>query len=108
MAANDDININDFEINFYGNYDSWLKDMVANYSLQEYVNLNQIIPRGEVIKKQRESQILLLLNWNDPKETGIYTGKIFEYLAAGRTILSIGAVSGVVGELLEQTKAGVF
>lgn len=60
------------------------------------------------IIEQQQSQLLLLLNWNDPKELGIYTGKVFEYLAARRPILSIGYTrGGVVKELLDQTKAGV-
>lgn len=99
--------IQDLEINFYGRYDGWLTEIVRKYELQDSVNIYQIIPRKEAIKRQRESQILLLLNWNDPKETGVYTGKIFEYLAAGRPILSIGMISGVVGELLKQTGAGL-
>jgi len=53
------------------------------------------------------SQILLLLNWNDPREQGTYTGKLFEYLAAKRPILAIGMPKGVVSELLKKTQAGI-
>ena len=34
--------------------------------------------------------MLLHLRWDDPRERGILTGKIFEYLAARRPILSTG------------------
>jgi hypothetical protein len=39
---------------------------------------------------------------------GVYTGKIFEYLAAQRPILAIGGSKGVVKELLDDTNAGVY
>jgi hypothetical protein len=53
---------------------------------------------------------LLLLNWDDPRETGTYTGKIFEYLAAQRPILATGGFGGddVVKKLLEETNSGVY
>ncbi len=69
--------------------------------------MHGLIPREEALKKQREAQILLLLTWNDPTERGVYTGKVFEYLAARRPILSIGISGGVVEALLKETNAGV-
>lgn len=66
-----------------------------------------IIPRKEAIIKQRESQILLLLNWRDNE--GVYTLKVFEYLAAGRPILSVGGTGGdVIEDLLKTTNAGMY
>jgi hypothetical protein len=64
------------------------------------------VPPDVSVQKQRESQILLLLSWNDPRERGTYTGKVFEYLAARRPILGVGGPRGVVSELLETTSAG--
>ena len=50
---------------------------------------------------------MLLLNWNDPNEKGVYTGKVFEYLSAKRPILAVGGYGdGVIEELLEKTQAG--
>jgi hypothetical protein len=63
-------------------------------------------PRLEALKHQRESQILLLLPWSNPKETGHHSAKLFEYLAAGRPILAIGGARGVITETLEAADAG--
>lgn len=52
--------------------------------------------------------MLLLLLWDHPSEVGVYTGKLFEYLASKRPILAIGGPKGVVNELLERTEAGSF
>jgi hypothetical protein len=96
------------QLSFYGRNENWLKNDVKKYNLDGIVHIHNPISREESIKRQRESQILLLLTWNDPSERGVYTGKLFDYLAARRPILSLGYTDGgVVKELLDQTKAGV-
>jgi glycosyltransferase involved in cell wall biosynthesis len=102
------IDPNSLEINFFGYDEGWLIHDVKKYGLDNYVKIHGIIPREQSIQKQRESQILLLLTWNDPEEKGVYTGKLFDYLAARRPILSLGFTDGgVVKELLDQTRVGV-
>jgi glycosyltransferase involved in cell wall biosynthesis len=51
--------------------------------------------------------LLLQLKWNDARQRGAYSAKIFEYLAAGRPILAVGGYHDVVNELLDKTKAGI-
>jgi len=52
---------------------------------------------------------LLLLNWEDPKVKGCYTGKIFEYLAAQRPVLVTGGFgSDALKKLINETQAGVY
>ena len=95
------------EINFYGYPEGWLIHDIKKYHLESIVKIHGMIPREISIQKQREAQILLLLTWNDPEEKGVYTGKLFDYLAARRPILSLGYTGGVVKDLLDQTRAGV-
>jgi glycosyltransferase involved in cell wall biosynthesis len=102
------INPNDVEVRFYGSKEDWLESDVKRYGLQDIVNWYGIIPRNIALEKQRESQVLLLLLWDHPEEIGVYTGKIFEYLAARRPILAIGGPEGVVKELLADTNAGIY
>lgn len=98
----------DIEIRFYGPEEEWLNQEIEYYSLSKIAyNLGKI-SRETSLEKQMESQILLLLLWNHPKETGVFTGKIFEYLAAQRPILAIGGPNGVVKDLLEETGAGKY
>jgi len=97
---------NDLSVVFYGSNEYWLKDDIKRYGLDEIVSINGHIPRDESIEKQRRSHILLLLTWDKQEEKGVYTGKIFDYLAASRPILSLGVVGGVVEDLLKNTRAG--
>ena len=107
LKLEDKIDTGDFEINFFGPDEYLLKKLVKNYDLEDIVNINGLVPREEVIERERQSQLLLLLRWDNLHEEGVFTGKIFEYLAAKRPIMSIGYKGGVVDELLEKTNAGV-
>jgi len=80
---------------------------INDYGLAGIVKQNGIVPRQIALQRQRESQLLLLLKWEDPKERGTHTAKVFEYLAARRPILATGGSSDVVDELLNETNAGI-
>jgi len=109
LISNKLLDPNEIEVRFYGHKEYWLEKEIEKYGLSNIIKQYGMLPREAAIEKQRESQILLLLNWEDPREKGCYTGKIFEYLAAQRPILATGGFgSDVVEELLEETKAGVY
>ncbi|MDI6602616.1 MAG: glycosyltransferase [Patescibacteria group bacterium] len=103
------INRNEIEVRFYGPKKEWLEKEIEDYELSPIVKQCGLIPRSVSFQKQRESQILLLLNWEDYREKGCYPLKTFEYLAARRPILSIGGSGDdVVKKLLSETKSGVY
>ncbi|WNM40054.1 glycosyltransferase [Micromonospora halotolerans] len=56
---------------------------------------------------QADADALVLLMWNDPRDVGTMTGKIFDYLYAHRPILLLGYESGVAAKLLRDRGAGV-
>ena len=65
----------------------------------------QGVGREESLEIQRKSHILVMLDWMTEK--GVYTSKIFEYLAARRPIIAFGGQRGsVVDLLLQDTNAG--
>jgi glycosyltransferase involved in cell wall biosynthesis len=97
----------DVRIRFYGVIEPWLPVLVKSYGLEQMVELNGSKPRAAVAEYQRESQILLLLPWSDPRETGHHSAKLFEYLAAGRPILAVGGSRGVLTQSPEETRTGV-
>jgi len=85
----------------------WLPALSEKFGLNQVVALNGPTPRMEAVAHQRESQVLLLLPWSNPKETGHHSAKLFEYLAAARPILAVGGSPGVITETLETADAGV-
>jgi glycosyltransferase involved in cell wall biosynthesis len=97
------------EVRFFGSQDLWLFDEIRDANLDGIVKVFGFVPRDLVLQRQRESQLLLLLLWNNPKEKGVYTGKVFEYLAAGRPIIALGGPKeSVVQDLLNETRAGHY
>ena len=94
-------------VRFYGSIEPWLPALVRSFGLEDVVEVAGTVSRDEALRRQRESQALLMLCWSDLRETGQHTGKVFEYLGARRPVLAIGGSRGVVTELLEQTKSGV-
>jgi len=102
------ISPDDFEVCLYGETaPASLLPAIRHYRLEGIVKICGLVPFKESIRKQKESTVLLFLGWNDPRERGVYTGKIFEYLGARRPILAIGLKGDVVDELLRETSAGV-
>jgi hypothetical protein len=75
--------------------------------LRDVVLEQPLVPRSDLLRREREAQVLLHLRWDDPSEPGFLTGKFMEYLAAGRPILSTGAFEDEVSTILQKTGAGV-
>ena len=109
LILNGSVNLSDIEVRFYGPRLNWLEKQITQYSLSDVVRQLGVISRRESLQRQRESQVLLLLNWEDPNEKGVYPTKLFEYLSAQRPILATGGFRGDdVEEILAKTEAGVY
>jgi hypothetical protein len=101
------IDSKDIQIEFYGDIEKWLEDEIKEYDLQDIVKANGPVSREESINVQREAQMLLLLSWDSPENSMFCPGKLYDYLAAGRPIISIGRPGSVVAEIIEKTQAGI-
>jgi len=107
------INPNDIEVRFYGLKLDWLASEIEKHGLSTIARYYGAVPTEIAFEKQRESQLLLLLNWEvsweDQREKGWCPLKIYAYLAAQRPILAIGGTGDdVVKKLLYEIKAGIY
>ncbi len=94
------------KLKFIGRLDTSVVSSLQETGLIKYLDKTDFIQHNEVVTKERQSQILLLLINNTPNAEGILTGKFFEYLAAKRPILAIGPTKGDVANILNDSKAG--
>jgi glycosyltransferase involved in cell wall biosynthesis len=98
-----------FKVRFYGpNLSDIIGPLTDIYGVSKFSEVNDPIPRKDCLVRQCESELLLILGWNNPQDIGTVTGKIFEYLGAGRPILGLGYPQGAMAEILKETGMGVI
>ncbi len=104
-----DSNFSDLlKIKLIGNIDVFVRESLREYQLLEKVQIQSYLPHNEVVKEQMRAQVLLLLINRTPNAHLILTGKLFEYMGAGRPILGIGPQDGDAAQILGKTGAGVM
>jgi glycosyltransferase involved in cell wall biosynthesis len=110
LRQEDESLLSNLEVRFVGfNSGEVIGRLVEEYSLGDTVKFVQQVPFKESVRLQKESTLLLLLSWNDPRDEGTYTGKLFEYLGAGRPILATSVYEGGgIPKLLSETGSGVI
>ena len=99
-----DINPKDFMLSFYGSDRRSVAALLQGKAIKNCCEFNPAIPHSQVPAIQKHATVLLHLS--HPNEKGIMTGKIFEYLAARRPILSVPGDNDCVDKLLDESKAG--
>ena len=101
------INASDVRIDFYGHDEGWLGREIRENNMAELARIHGLVSRDKALSCQRRSQLLLLLTWNDPREKAVCPGKLYDYLASQRPILSIGVGGGVLEATMNRTNAGI-
>lgn len=97
-----------FEVRFFGASLGPVMDLAREHGIADLVSVHRQVPFAESVARQKESTVLLVLEWNHPSAQGVYTGKLFEYLGAGRPILATGVEGGVMDRLLQDAGSGVL
>lgn len=97
---------NDFELKFVGRIDDKILEKIESLDLKNSVkNLGYLSHSASNVEMQN-SDLLLITNFPDETSKGIIPGKIFEYLATGKVIISFGPKGGDVKKILDETNAG--
>jgi glycosyltransferase involved in cell wall biosynthesis len=98
----------DIRVKFYGRNLNVVSQALQSFpDLKDSVALLGEVSHEQSLREQRVATALLFLEWEDLNDRGVLTGKIFEYLAAGRPILVCGPRGGAIDPLLKATGAGV-
>jgi glycosyltransferase involved in cell wall biosynthesis len=106
MLAEDARLLDRVRVCFYGPLDKHLTAFTQGYRCAHLIHNMGRVSHEESICKQQQAAALLLLSHREG--LGVMTSKVFEYLGAGRPILSVPGDEGVTDELLAQTHAGVI
>ncbi len=95
-------------IDFYGTNPDHVWPIANRYSVEALVKVNPPVTHREAVELQQNADILLLMQWNDPREQGNVPGKLFEYMGARRPILLLGLENGVPAAFLREREAGFY
>ncbi|WP_343659297.1 glycosyltransferase family 4 protein [Chryseobacterium sp.] len=96
----------DFTLKFVGRIDDKILHSIENSSLKNHILNLGYLSHGKAIEEMQHSDVLLITNFPNESSKGIIPGKIFEYLASGKQILSFGPDKADVAKILEETQAG--
>ena len=93
---------------FLGDFRSADREWAEGLELGDRLELIPYAPRAESLALQRDSEALLLLIPDaGGRGKGVLSGKVFEYLAAGRPILAAVPPDGAAASLIRESGAGV-
>jgi len=96
-------------IHLSGNIDGEVFAEIEAYpQLKSKVKQLGYISHAEVLHQYNETDLLLLLLFNSKSGVGNYPGKIFEYFAAQKPVLSFGPEGSDTQSLINETKSGLF
>ncbi|MEX1187685.1 MAG: glycosyltransferase [Bacteroidia bacterium] len=100
----------DFRLRLIGKNDISVKQSITENGLDDCTEIIDYLPHQQIIAEQKSASVLLLsINNYGASETGFFspkatlTGKLFEYLAAGRPILMLGPKDGQASEVVSSS-----
>ncbi len=93
-------------VRLIGAVDESIKREAEQRGIAAYLDHQPPLPHSAVPQELRSSGALLLAINDTPTAKSILTGKVYEYLAAGRPIICLGPKDGSAAHLLEETRSG--
>ncbi|MEM8799190.1 MAG: glycosyltransferase family 4 protein [Pseudomonadota bacterium] len=95
------------EVHFYVEWPGNLKALAEKFGVEANVKIHAPVPYQEIVRLQQSADILLLLRWDHPGEDGVLAGKLFEYIAARRPVLSLGSTTGEAAKIINDNALGL-
>ena len=90
---------------FIGARESASEESARRLGLACCVRFEDNLPHREVVRRERESHVLLLIKHDDERYRGLVPGKLYEYIGARRPILAI-ASDGEAARLVAGLRRG--
>jgi len=92
-------------VRFVGNVNKEAEKLTLEWNLSDIIEFTGYLPHADMLAHQLGADALLLIIGAGPGSDAVFTGKIFEYLAAGKPILAL-IPPGVAADLLTEAQIG--
>ena len=97
----------DILVEFYGPRQDGLQFQIEKHGVHDFVRILGHVSREKALQAQREADLLLLLEFCEAGK-GMLPGKLFEYIASGTPILSLGGSrNSAIARVLRQCGSGI-
>lgn len=90
----------DVLVEFIGTDLKSVSELAEKAGVADRVKIAPPVKYRDSLVRQTRADVLLHLQWNDPKESGTISGKLFEYFGARRPVLGLGYDRGEVASLV--------
>lgn len=96
------------EVTFYGVGEAvhFVTSESRRWGCDQNVKVVGRVARSESLRLQQDADLTLLVLRKGDKEGGIMTGKFFEYVGAGRPILTVGNTTGIIADMVRAKGLG--
>lgn len=98
--------LDQLEILFVGPELSDLKTLIDQHQVSKWVKVGGFIDRPTALRMQRDAQGLLFFSYDNASVSGVYSGKLFEYLFSNKPIFYFGSKTHPSAQLIEKTNSG--
>jgi hypothetical protein len=96
----------DFELKLVGRIDDIILQQLRHLGIDHKINNLGYLSHNDSVQEMQNSDLLLITNFPNESSKGIIPGKLFEYLATGKKIISFGPTNADVETILSKTNAG--
>jgi glycosyltransferase involved in cell wall biosynthesis len=90
LITNSEIDANNIEVLFYGKFNADLEQLIDQLDLSRICKQMGMVNMSMAFACQQSADVLLFFKPSSIKNTGIITGKLFEYINSGTPILVTG------------------
>jgi len=97
---------NIYRIYLIGNIHPDVIRYIDSNNFRSFIEIKPYVPHKVSIQNMIESDFLLLVIPNTGKNKGVITGKIFEYIRSGSTIIMIGPLESDAAKIIKETSSG--
>ncbi|MBN9338047.1 MAG: glycosyl transferase family 1 [Chryseobacterium sp.] len=96
----------EFELKLVGRIDDKILSEIDTSVLKNNIKNLGYLAHQDSVNEMQNSHLLLITNFPEESSKGIIPGKLFEYLATGKKIISFGPKDADVETILHKTNAG--